>query len=109
MPYQFCINKNGVLSTRGLVMNGPAGVMGQPMFGRNAWPQYQMLFLQLAAGSLCRIDATTGGNFNFSVFYGAGTNGYVSMHARWFALDEGGAANTGAQGPRSDLRANPAR
>jgi len=99
----FSINKNGVVSMRGLVRSGTttggtliaaAGAIPYP-------PTYQIPFFQSANAGQARCDAATNGGITFQQFFSGGTNGYVAVQGRWLteASEGSGASQQGAIGP----------
>ena len=82
----FVENSNGVVTVRGLIKSGTT--TGQtPIWAASATPfgaRYQMGFIQYCTGN-ARLDVMQNGGINFANFYNAGTNGYLSFNARFFA------------------------
>ena len=101
-PGQWCTNKNGVLSTRGLIKSGVTTV-ATVLWAASSLPftpPWRVLTNQWAAGGVARVDWYQDGSCAFVGFTAGGTNGYMSMNSRWFVEAEGpGVIQAGATGP----------
>jgi hypothetical protein len=104
-PLGYSVNKNGVVSMRGLIKSGvvtagtavvAAGTIPSPFT-----PSYQEGFFQSANVGQARCDAATSGAINFMGFFSGGNNVYVAVQGRWFAdaTEGSGASQQGAIGP----------
>jgi hypothetical protein len=94
--YQVTINKNGIVSLRGLIKNGTAG-SSISQIGAGMEPKSQLLFLLECQTGVCRSDVCGAAQIPSGVgfpglhtpagtFFNGGTNGYVSMSGiRWNA------------------------
>ena len=94
----WCVNKNGVVSLRGLISGGVAGVC----IGAKAIPyppRCTNIFGNIAgAGShRCDVSSSDGSVAAGVTYYNSGSNGYVALRGRWFAPAEG--PGTGPVGP----------
>ena len=100
----FTVNKNGIVSIRGLIKGGttavPTILCANP-FPPHASPRYQQAFLVAANNGTARLDSSWNNNVNFVGFYGSGINGYLAFQGRWFATAEGPGL-AGPPGPKGD-------
>jgi microcystin-dependent protein len=106
LPFQFCVNKNGIVAVRGLIKNGTTtantAIVAAP--GLLQGPMFELPMLGGANPmAAARLDPVQGGAYNFLGFYNSGGNIYTSAAGRWFAEAEGAASGptgpAGAQGP----------
>lgn len=83
--FQNCINKNGIISCRGLVKNGTAtaNTLMVAASGMIYPPRSQVILMTIANAGYARVDPMQSGGVSFQQFFAGGVNSFVGIYGRW--------------------------